>query len=452
MSGEPTPWRKALGDAFRKETTGGLAKYVLPGGAMFGLLQRTESLPWWLAMAPVLVAILAGIWLRRRGKATGSLALKGPLWLIVILWALGVMATAGPDLLTKDQTPMLGVQANTASNFLGMIRFGNWRYILAPRPRPVPDLIVVTLPDQHSIEDRRSDLRLLIASARKHGARGLALDFRFLTPTAVDDAICRQVRDSLSAPMPIIVGQDFQMLADGDLARVPLPETLGACFPVDSSQGHIVVHGDPDGRVRALPLGLRGDPTRPALSVRIARLLARPDREVRMPRSPVLMPIPPEPKIPRIAFAALQRDTLALERLRDRIVVVGEDSGRETFDTPWGDVLGVELHAQAANALVTGRYFRTFARWPALIALLVAGYLIAYLVSEGTQPRTVLGASLALTTIWVAIAGIAALQAVWIDLVHVLFGFWVLVLGLLFWRQVVESPRGPDPGPAPGAP
>jgi len=236
------------------------------------------------------------------------------------------------------------------ANRFGEIRFGRWRYRLVARTQPYPDLIVVTLPAAPSLEWGRQDLVQLIHTARLNGARALVFDFRMERSAETDARVCASVNsaNARQPPMPVVTGYGFHPVS-GDMVRTALPATLAECFPLSSAQGHVLVFGDSDRQVRSLPLYFRDATDRPALSLRIAELFGKASAP-KQPGTRLLQIIPPDRPYPELGMDELQKDTTAVQRFRDRVVLVGEDSDAERFSTPWADtILGVQLQAQAAQ-------------------------------------------------------------------------------------------------------
>ena len=128
-----------------------------------------------------------------------------------------------------------------------------------------------------------------------------------------------------------------------------------------------------------------------------------------------------------------------VELLRERVVLVGEESPAETFRTPWGKVLGVQLHAQAVDALVAGRHFRRLAWWPSAVAVLLGTYALALVAITARTGWPIVGMAVILTTAWGLIAAVAAWRRVWLDVGLVVLGIVLFAVILVLHRGVVMT-------------
>ncbi|GAO03558.1 CHASE2 domain-containing protein [Anaeromyxobacter sp. PSR-1] len=409
------------------------------------LSARVTSQPWhvlWF-VAPLAVAA----WLawqavvRRR-----TFRPRGPMRAFLVCY-LAVFAVAGAaDLLVLTRTTVV-YEHEPPRHRLLPAGWGDWRYRVARRysADQVP-LVVVVEPAPGSTTSRsaaRFELARLVALAERAGAAGVALDFYFgEEPSPADALLCATVQ---RARKPVIAGERTVKLPH--IHAEAYAPTLEPCFPPER-RGHLLAYRDADALVRTV--GLRTLRGTPSLSLQVATQLAG-------------GPVAPEGELMQVVFprdeflvvAAEELARLDLGDLKDRFLLVGERSDAETFQTPFGPRLGVELHAAAVGTLLTGTWIRRPPAWCGALLLLVACYLLAALAAAGASTGKLFATAAAVTAFVVGGAAISMrLWNVWLDVVYPVAAVWPLavLLALLRRRLAAASPvRGPAPGD-PGRP
>lgn len=130
-----------------------------------------------------------------------------------------------------------------------------------------------------------------------------------------------------------------------------------------------------------------------------------------------LFPVPGFPVLEYEKLASLPSGEL--EVLKGRFLLVGERSRPETFHTPFGDRLGVEVHAAAIEALVTGHWITRPPWWSGLLILVVACYLLVVLAADGASVLKLVAVALGISAFVVAGAALTVrLWYVWLDVVY----------------------------------
>lgn len=237
----------------------------------------------------------------------------------------------------------------------------------------------------------RDYLARLVYGARRAGAAAVAFDVAFATPSAADGALA----DAIVA------------FSDGGVSRVILTPDLPESGPLAELSSRInVLRGSPevpeeaDGLVRrtallvptekaaepslALALVARATGTAPAALAR--RYEAVPGRLIHVN---FVGPAKTFLTIPSDVIAALADETIDVPRdnpLRDRAVLVG-GTFRESRDfllTAHGRIPGVEVHANVAHMLLTGRLIRP-SGWVLGLVVQVVAVLIAGVVMVTTS-------------------------------------------------------------------
>lgn len=313
-------------------------------------------------------------------------------------------------------------------------------------PQPSPGNVVIVAIDDATVAQEgrypvsRTTVARIVSAIAAAGARAIALDMLFVTPSEpeADRALAAALRDSRAvvAAAATFGPSDDETIAGADLALVPAGTALlGPIEPVAAAAGRGVVNlaTDGGGTPRFAPLLVRvGTAVEPALALSAAALGARaapvfaPDAvSIGSNRIPLdlgrHLPLAfrgPAGTIRTVSAAGVLAGAGAT--LRDKIVLVGVTAtgAGDTFATPFDPVLpGVEVIGTAVAQLGgAGGLVRTEAirRIDAALALaLTAGIVLALAL-----PRLGIGLALA-----------AALLATWLAAVLVAFGsgLWLSV-------------------------
>ncbi len=271
-------------------------------------------------------------------------------------------------------------------------------YDLANEANPLPpaeDLLIVGI-DERSLQEigrwpwpRERHVQLLYA-LRDAGVRAVGLDVVFDLPDneypEVDQLLAEAIREQGKVVLPVFVAQ----LAGGGLLDV---QPLGPLREAAAGLGHVHVEVDSDGIVRTVYLKEgQGKARWPHFAVALARAVGIPLGELPGVSDPALQGrefpgeiirshqnlIPftgPRGSIDSVSFVDVVEGRVAPERLRDKIVLVGETAAGQldNISTSLGQTSGVELNAQIFHALRTGKLAQPVSAWVA--ALATAGFV-----------------------------------------------------------------------------
>lgn len=326
---------------------------------------------------------------------------------------------------------------DTTSRHAGLapVSWGDWRYLLAPRvPATADDLVVVLLEPGagKTVDESRKELADLVAIVAASDARGLALDVHFAGESGIDPLLCAVINGS---GLPVYYGYGFARV-EHRIAELPTPRSLQSCLAADR-QGHLAGFRDTDGKVRLLPVFFRHDPTRPALSLQVARHLSG-DRGLRLPRDGLLRFLEPASAHSPLRFADLQQRADLRNHLRNRFVLVGEDSRADRFDTPFGELPGVVIHAWAVESLRESHYVEMQPWWLSLAFILVFCYWLAVWCVNGASVLRLVALCAGATLCFVAVAaGSIRIGVVWFDVVYPALAVWLLLPLVVGLRRVV---------------
>lgn len=315
-------------------------------------------------------------------------------------------------------------------NWLAPVSWGDWRYWIIPKRAPLHEMVVV-LRDAaagRNLEMVRMELADLIVMAQRNGAKGVALDVYFEGESQVDSILCSVIE---SSSIPVIAGYTLQR-KDGYPAPTPIPGTLQPCLN-NERLGHLAGFLDSDRVSRLTPLFFLEDPASPAFSLRIARLLSA-DAAVRLPEDGLLRYVEPSTNYEPLRLERLRADERLRSVLRNRFVLLGDDSRFDIFATPFGRKPGAVIHADAVHSLRTGHFIQPHSPWLSFGFMLVFCYWIAAWCAGGASVKK-LSLLCAAATLCFAAAAVASilLGPYWFEMVYPTTAVWLwlpLVLGL----------------------
>lgn len=422
----------------------------VPRGAMAG-----QPLPVLAATATLAAIGLLVLW---KALAAGPPRASRGFWagLLVYLAAFGL--AAGSDLLVwKRELMGLGAR-DLPRHWLAPAGLGDWRYHVAARPDQDYRLVVITMdpPDDRGRGGTRFEIAQLIANATRARASGVALDFVFDPVASTHDvALCDAFEELRATGAALVLGQDLSTV-EGRHRPVNDPPSLAGCL-VGVRRGHLLGYREPGAVIRHVPLRLAEPHGMEALSLAIAREL-EPDSATGawLAHGPLLRFVEPAGAPPPVAFSRLverasdgfQDEVYAL--LQGSFLLIGERSDAETFETPFGPRLGVEIHAAAAHTLLAGPPLRPAPAWLALLLILVGCYvLVAQAITGAGAGRLVLVAA-AIHAVAFAVALLLARAGFWLDVVYAAVAVWGLlpVLAIQRRRRPAAIPA-PEPAVAP---
>jgi CHASE2 domain-containing sensor protein len=323
----------------------------------------------------------------------------------------------------------------SAPTWLTPVSWGDWRYKLVPKKGDLDELVVVLLEPSagKSRELARKELADLIAIAAKNGAKGVALDFYFEGESKIDRLLCAVMQQS---KIPVFAGYGFERFR-GRIAESPAPASLKPCF-APQNMGHLAGFLDADTAARLTPLFFLNDKTRPALSLLIARSLSG-GAEPRLPDDGLLRFVEPAKAYEPLRFAEVQSSETARDLLRNRFVLVGEESDSDSFETPFGRKSGVVIHADVVHSLRNSHFIQRHSWWLQASFILVFCYWLAT-ASAGGASVSKLAALCGLATacfVAVAIASIL-IGPYWFDIVYPVAAVWLLLPLLLGLRRATQ--------------
>ena len=320
----------------------------------------------------------------------------------------------------------------SAQTWLTPVSWGDWRYSLVPKQNDRDELVVVLLEPGtgKSREVARKEIVDLVALAARNGAKGVALDFYFEDESGIDRLLCAIIQQS---KIPVFAGYGFERFR-GRIAESPAPASLKPCFTPENL-GHLAGFLDADTKARLTPLFFLNDKARPALSLLIARSLSG-DVEVRLPDDGLLRFVEPAKAYEPLRLAELQNSEAARGLLRNRFVLVGEESDADSFETPFGRKPGVVIHADVVHSLRNSHFIRRHSWWLGVSFILVFCYWMAASCAGGASAAKLSAICGAATACFIAVAVASILAGpYWFDVVYPIAAVWLLLPLLLGLRR-----------------
>ena len=413
------------------------------------VVTKFTSQPWhalWFIVPMVVIGVI--LWKRAEGQ-TDLILRPGPFLYFLIIYIIVFGVAAQVNFLDWKRT-LVGFEAEVPPNWLGLNRLGDWRYRLVRKKPPDRDIIIVTMPPYPDSAAARSDLSLLFRTLSKADApgvniRGLALDAYFEGTTDLDNFLCRQVgsfrHPTPDAEKPVFSGYTFERV-DGEIERKLYPPPLEACLPYLTTQGHVVGYREADNKVRAIPLFFlqSREEQAQALSLRIACWFKEDPacwRDETLPSSLLLQFVAPADDFKQIPFDSLLFGDVS-RILKDKFIFIGSDT--ETVDTPFSTRRGVEVHAYAVHSLRHNHFITRTPWWSGFLLLLVCFYLVTIQTRRGVPAQKLLLLALGLSLFVILAAGISMyFWLVWLDVIYILIGTWMLVPLLLGLRKAIKQ-------------
>ncbi len=211
---------------------------------------------------------------------------------------------------------------------------------------------------------------------RLQGARRIGIDIHFAEPSRwgeTDDAAFAQALARATPPVVLPV----ELTADGLRSTAPL-----AAFQAESERGFVNVIVSADGVVRSLS-SERSD-LQGGREVSFSRALLGTTTAIAIPERIRIAYIGGARTFLTISLADVVAGTVPESVINDAYVLIGATapSLRDVFETPFGFMPGVEIHANALQTMREGVYLSDVAPMTAVLLLLMAcavtGAAVAY--------------------------------------------------------------------------
>jgi CHASE2 domain-containing sensor protein len=444
-------WKKRLGDY--KEDLLKAVLLTVPLALLAKLNEQVSarilSQPWQAIWLLVPIAIVAAL---LRQRAIRQHALHPDRRMLLFLGAYLLLFTVASQSGVLDVSRELSAFGAPASRrWLTPVSWGDWRYRLLSRKPERDQLVVVLLRSgaDRSAIDGRKEIIDLIALASQQQARGVALDVYFNEPSAIDPLLCQVVTNAAKA-MPVFVGYGFE-IQDGRVVELGVPPTLGACLPQERL-AHLAGFLDFDLVSRLTPLFFRGDTTRPALGLAVARALAA---KPSLPSSPsgstdqASIDLPDDGLVRFIApadggpltvrFDELQSKTKDANLLRGRFVMAGQ-AEQDSFETAFGRQPGIVVHAYVAHSLIESHYIQRQSWWLGFAITLVFCYWLTIACAHGASAGALVSLCLGATAVVVGVSAASIIVGpYWFDVVYPLVTIWLLLPLLAATRWAIPT-------------
>lgn len=413
----------------------------VPSAVLTGLAQLVSTAilaqPWQGLLLLVPIALVG--WLILRGIIERrDLALDWRYLVFIGVYVCFFSLAAQVKLLDWERDPTVFGQS-TRGSWLAPVWWGDWRYSFVPTVRGGEVIVVLREPTTgKTAEQARTELIDLVGWAASSGSRGVVLDYYFDQESQVDSTLCAVIA---ATDVQVLFGYGIEPFL-GQLQALPVPSSLQSCV-TDQNSAHLVGLRDADKKTRLLPLFFNGRQDRPALSLLAARTLAR-DAELPLPANGQLRFIEPTEPHLQVSFADLRTNSAARNALKDRLVLMGEESDLDSFNTPFGKKPGAVVHADAVHSLTHSHYFRDVPWWVSFLLIFASCYGFAAWCAGGAPARMLVIASALASGSFAAMAAVAAVTGpYWFDAFYPSAAIWLLLPLLLGLRRLLRpSARG----------
>jgi CHASE2 domain-containing sensor protein len=387
--------------------------------------------PWRALLFIVPLAAVALIF-RRYAVRGGSLRVRGWLLGFLVAYLCAFSVAAGTRVLDWKHESWTLSAAQAPRRWIAPASWGDWHYWFAPREEPVSDPLVITVKPPRTVDEGRFQVTQQIRIAANAGARGIAFDYHFSgDASGVDTFLCQVLK---STDIPVIAGvRVIRPRGRRELFGEAYPDSIERCW-LHERRGHLHGSRDRDGVVRNVVLRI-DIPDSVALSVRVAREMTG---STDLRADPVLQFLEPKLPIEPVAWDSLLEMETQLQNglIRGRFLLVGEDSPQETFHTPFGDRLGVQIHAAAIANLVSGRWIKRTNWTSSLFFILGTCYLMTALVAQGVPARRLVLIVAGMSAFLFICAALGMrIWLIWLDVVYPTVAVWLLLAILVSLRR-----------------
>ena len=408
---------------------------ALIDGLVIWLMSRFSSQPWQVLLFVIPLVVL-GVIVWKKLTAPGTYVLGKPFTILLAVFILVFSLIAGTEFLNWRRD-LGGYERQVPRNFLSLNWAGDWRYWLVTETPPATDLAVVTMEPPASLDRGRMQLADFINQAVKIPVKGIAVDAYFDEPSRLDPLLCREAENAKKNQIPIFVGYNFELSQDATPGRKIISPGLSPCLP-NENQGHLVGYYELDGKVRIVPLYFANRQGMESLSLKVSKTL---NQNVQVPQSGLLQFVKPAETYPEVKLEGGPLPAPQQLVLRDRFVLVGVRSEKDSFNTAYGRLPGVVIHSFVVHSLRQNHYLQRIPWWSSLIAVFVSCYLVTLFFARGwtTGKAFLMTMLISAFIVLLAIIGVA-IWRLWIDVIYPLLAVWLLFLILTVLRRRFEKP------------
>jgi CHASE2 domain-containing protein len=334
---------------------------------------------------------------------------------------------------------LIGYDDAVPQNFLALNYYGDWHYEVVSQKPALNKLVIVLMKPPESYEQGRLDVATLLAISQSSGAVGVAVDSFFVKyvpeneedKKGIDEILCMNLDDARNKGLKVFVAYDFNVIGDY-IDVLPVDPDLAKCLP-EADQGHMAGYAESDGLIRSIPLYFANDPAQEALSLKVARVL---DSKVN-PTVRLLQFTEFKTVIRNFTLEELKEPDADRSVLNRRFVLAGEDSEKDSFQTPFGKKHGVEIHAYAIQSLLQNRFIKRPPAWLSMFMIAVWCYLLMVFAARGVANLKLILINAAFSAFTVAISALAmGLCLTWIDVIYPLLAAWLFLLLLIALRRI----------------
>ncbi len=406
---------------------------AVAGLATVSLMNKFAAQPYQTLWILVPLAVLDWIfWQVAKGRK--EFRLSGLFLAFLLTYVVIFSVAAGSELLVWRRT-LRGYEKSVPRNWLSLGWMGDWRYWIVRKKPATRRLTIVTMQRTNPVWAGRVGISELVRLAVENGAKGIALDYYFEKVSPVDSRLCQAVEQARENDVPVLVCYNVSV-DNGEPSADPIADSLEECLP-RKNQGYPAGYTESDEVIRMIPLYFKGTEYAEleAFSLKTATQIAELwGKEIKAPENGLLQFIKPKDDFKRTTYSDLLNNPRPM--LEDQFVLVGEESDKHKFSTPFGEESGLVIQAYAVHSLLQNHFIKRTTFWPNYLMILVFCYLITVRVKQGDSVRKLIRTNSLISCVIFAISALAIyISLVWIDIIYSLLALWLLLPLLLVLRK-----------------
>ena len=358
-------------------------------------------------------------------------------FLILLLLVVFIFSIAASSGVLDGKRQAVGFEQSVPRNFLSLNWMGDWRYIIIPKKHRHPGLTIVTMKHTGNLGLARNDIIQLIGYAAANNARGIAFDFYLEKDSPLDTMLCDALNEAKNKNIPVLVAYRHVNF-NGEIRKGETAKNLRKCIAPEQ-EGHAVCLTDRDGVVRMIPLYFRSESHRESLSLKVAKIM---NADVKLPENGLLRFIKPKKDFNIYRYEDIEDNKEYAPLFRDQFILVGEESSKDKALTPFGEKLGVMIHAYGVHSLLKNHFIKPMPFWSHLLMIFVSCYWVTVRVKQGDSFGKLILLNAIISLIFLEIAIFALLFFLtWIEIIYSITALWLLLPLMLILRKRAGKPE-----------
>ena len=328
----------------------------------------------------------------------------------------------------------------------------NWRLkdsLLTSRA-PTPDIVIVAIDDETlqtygRLGDWSRSLHArAIDNLKAAQAGAIGFDVLFAEPAEGDTDLEAAMSDAGNVILPV-AGTDL-LSSQGEVVFNDFVTPTAAFSDVSAALGHVDVLVDGDGVVRRVPVTARdvdGETYSSFSTTVISVAQGEPPSDIPTDSSGSMRInyVGGPGSFPRISYKSVIAGDFDPRLVRGKIVLIGTTAvgGGDVFSTPasGGQMYGVEVHANAIDTIITGKFFADSGGGITLLAILLAAVACGVLLPRLTLRRSGL-LTIALLGAFIGAIFVCFDKGYMLDIIYTPIALVLFFIGMVICRVTAE--------------